>query len=43
VAISIAPLIPRSKFVALAESGHLPAMIHPLEVATLINDFFAKR
>lgn len=37
----LAAQIPRSKLVVLNDSGHLPAMIRPLEVAGIINDFFA--
>lgn len=34
-------LIPHSKLVVLSGSGHLPAMIRPMDVAEEINGFFA--
>lgn len=39
---TLAAQIPYSKLVVLEGSGHLPAMIRPLEMAALINDFFGE-
>lgn len=33
-------LIPQSKLVVLEGSGHIPAMIRPMDVAAAINDYF---
>jgi pimeloyl-ACP methyl ester carboxylesterase len=36
-------LIPNSKLVEFEGSGHLPAMARPMDVATVIDEFFAER
>jgi pimeloyl-ACP methyl ester carboxylesterase len=38
----LASLIPDSKLVVFEGSGHLPAMIRPVDVAATINDFFSE-
>lgn len=35
-------LIPNSKLVVMEGSGHLPAMVRPLDVAKVIDDFFTR-
>jgi len=36
-------LIPNSKLVVMEGSGHLPAMVRPIDVATEINEFFTQQ